>query len=82
MKTHILQPESHDDVISVLDQISWSKSTRVLLVLPKKQHVINSKKDLQLLTRKAKSQGAQLGLITNDCDVLDLARERHTHFSR
>ncbi len=80
MKTHILQPESHDDVISVLDQISWSKSTRVLLVLPKKQHVINSKKDLQLLTRKAKSQGAQLGLITNDCDVLDLAREMGVPF--
>jgi hypothetical protein len=80
MKTHILQPESHDDVISVLDQISWSKSTRVILVLPKKQHVINSKKDLQLLTRKAKWQGAQLGLVTNDGDVLELAREMGVPF--
>jgi hypothetical protein len=80
MKTHILQPESHDDVISVLDQISWSKSTRVLLVLPKKQHVINSKKDLQLLTRKAKSQGAQLGLITIDGEVLELAKEMGVPF--
>jgi hypothetical protein len=80
MKTHVLHPESHDDVISVLDQISWSKSTRVLLVLPNKQHVINSKKDLQLLSRKAKMQGAQLGLITNDSEVLELAKEMGVPF--
>jgi hypothetical protein len=80
MKTHILQPESHDDVISVLDQISWSKSTRVLLVLPKKQHIIHSKKDLQLLARKARWQGAQLGLITHDNEVLELAKEMGVPF--
>ncbi len=75
MKTHLLQPETHDDVISVLDQIAWSKSSRILLVLPKEQNIIKSKTDLLRLARKAIHQGGQLGLVTSSKELQELAAE-------
>lgn len=75
MKTHIIQPETHDDLISVLDLISWSKSPRLVLVLPAHQNIIHTKVDLIRLHRKAKQQGAMLGLVTRNRQILELAAE-------
>lgn len=75
MKTHLLQPETHDDIISVLDQISWAKSNRILLVLPKKQNIIYDRLDLNRLHRSALKHGAALGLVTQEREILELASE-------
>ena len=75
MKTHIIQPETHDDLISVLDLISWSKSPRLVLVLPAHQNIIHTKVDLIRLHRKAEQVGAMLGLVTRNREVLELAVE-------
>src|SRR6266704_5060243 len=64
MKTQIITLESHDDLISVRDRLSWAKTPRILLVWPKYENVTLRQVDLKVLQRHAASLGAQLGLVT------------------
>src|SRR5512138_3457282 len=64
MKTQIITLESHDDLISVRDRMSWAKTPRILLVWPKYEKVTLRQVDLKVLQRHAVSLGAQLGLVT------------------
>ena len=64
MKTQIITLESHDDLISVRDRLSWAKTPRILLVVPKYEKVTLRQVDLKVLQRHASSLGAQLGLVT------------------
>ena len=64
MKTRIITLESHDDLISVRDRMSWAKTPRILLVAPKFVDVSLRQVDLKVLQRHASSLGAQLGLVT------------------
>src|ERR1044071_383921 len=64
MKTQIIMLESHDDLISVRDRMSWAKTPRILLVWPKYEKVTLRQVDLKILQRHALSLGAQLGLVT------------------
>lgn len=69
MKTQIITLESHDDLISVRDKLSWAKTPRILLVWPKYEKVTLRLLDLKVLQRHADSLGAQLGLITRRANV-------------
>ena len=64
MKTKIITLESHDDLISVRDKLSWAKTPRILLVWPKFEKVTLRLLDLKVLQRHADSLGAHLGLVT------------------
>lgn len=64
MKTQIITLESHDDLISVRDRMSWAKTPRILLVWPKYEKVTLRQVDLKVLQRHASTLGAQLGLVT------------------
>jgi hypothetical protein len=64
LKTKIITLESHDDLISVRDKLSWAKTPRILLVWPKYEKVTLRVLDLKVLHRHADSLGAQLGLVT------------------
>ncbi|RPJ28401.1 MAG: hypothetical protein EHM33_04585, partial [Chloroflexi bacterium] len=64
MKTQIITLESHDDLISVRDRMSWAKTPRILLVWPKYEKILLRQVDLKVLQRHALSLGAQLGLVT------------------
>ena len=64
MKTQIITLESHDDLISVRDRLSWAKTPRILLVAPKFIKVNLRQVDLKILQRHAATLGAQLGLVT------------------
>lgn len=64
MKTQIITLESHDDLISVRDRMSWAKTPRILLVAPKFIKVNLRQVDLKVLQRHASTLGAQLGLVT------------------
>ena len=64
MKTKIITLESHDDLISVRDRMSWAKTPRILLVAPKFEKIALRQVDLKVLQRHASSLGAQLGLVT------------------
>jgi hypothetical protein len=75
MKTYIVQLETHDDIISAQDKISWSKARRVLLVWPRRGKVLQRQVDLLLLLRHAQKLGAQIAVITNSGMVKTHARE-------
>lgn len=64
MKTQIITLESHDDLISVRDRLSWAKTPRILLVWPKFEKVTLRQVDLKILHKHASRLGAQLGLVT------------------
>jgi len=69
LKTQIITLESHDDLISVRDKLSWAKTPRILLVWPKYAKVTFRILDLKVLQRHADSLGAQLGLVTRRAKV-------------
>ena len=69
MKTQLIPLESHDDLISVRDRMSWAKTPRILLVWPKSAHVDLRPLDLKVLQRHAASLGAQLGLVTRHRNI-------------
>jgi hypothetical protein len=69
LKTKIITLESHDDIISVRDKLSWAKTPRILLVWPKYENVTLRVLDLKVLQRHADSLGAQLGLVTRRMNV-------------
>ncbi len=75
MKTYIVQLESHDDVISARDKMLWSKAPRILLVWPRRGQVLRRQADLFLLQRHAQNLGAQLGVVSADCEVRANAAE-------
>src|SRR6266536_4185172 len=77
MKTQIITLESHDDLISVRDRMSWAKTPRILLVCPKYEKVTLRQVDLKVLQRHASSLGAQLGLVTRARRVRDDAEALH-----
>ncbi|MFZ5883209.1 MAG: baseplate J/gp47 family protein [Chloroflexota bacterium] len=64
MKTTLITLESHDDLISIRDRMSWAKTPRILLILPKFEKVTLRQVDLKVLQRHAAALGAQLGLVT------------------
>ncbi len=64
MKTQLIPLESHDDLISVRDRMSWAKTPRILLVWPQSERIALRALDLKVLQRHAAALGAQLGLVT------------------
>ncbi len=64
MKTQIITLESHDDLISVRDRMSWAKTPRILLVIPKFEKVALRQVDYKILQRHASTLGAQVGVVT------------------
>jgi len=69
MKTQIIALESHDDLISVRDRMSWAKSPRILLVWPKFEKVTLRPVDLRILQQHAHYLGADLGVVTRRANV-------------
>jgi hypothetical protein len=69
MKTQIITLESHDDLISVRDRMSWAKSPRILLVWPKFEKIALRPVDLRILQQHAHYLGADLGLVTHRANV-------------
>jgi len=69
MKTQIITLESHDDLISVRDRMSWAKSPRILLVWPKFEKVTLRPVDLRILQQHAHYLGADLGVITRRANI-------------
>lgn len=66
MKTQLIALESHDDLISVKDKMSWAKTPRILLIWPKGEKIALRPLDLKMLQRHARSLGAALGLVARD----------------
>ncbi len=75
MKTQVIALEPHDDVISLRDKMSWAKTERILLVVPRGTALRARTLDLQMLKRHADSVGAALGMVTRSEEMRLIARE-------
>lgn len=74
MKTHVIQLEPYDDLVSIRDKMSWAKAPRILLVWrPRRRRLPVSEIDLTLLRRHAVSLGAEVGLVTSQRALRRLA---------
>ena len=69
MKTQVIQLDSHDDVTSVRDKMSWAKTERILLVFPHRSRILARSLDLRLLERHATTLGAQLAIVTQSVEL-------------
>jgi hypothetical protein len=72
MKTYVIELDKHDDALSIRDKIAWSKSSRVLLVMSERRQ-IPARVDLILLQRFSAGLGSQLGLVTQNTDLREMA---------
>ncbi|HEY5269373.1 MAG TPA: baseplate J/gp47 family protein [Anaerolineales bacterium] len=77
MKTQVIKLDSHDDVISVRDKMSWAKTERILLVFPRRSRILARTLDLRLLQRHAAMLGAQLAIVSRSDDLRRTAEELH-----
>ncbi|MBI3159233.1 MAG: baseplate J/gp47 family protein [Chloroflexi bacterium] len=75
MKTQIIHLESHDDVASIRDRMSWSKCQELLLVWPSHNASLHTRLDLELLARHARQIGARLAFVVRQPDVLMVASQ-------
>jgi hypothetical protein len=78
MKTHVIKLDPHDDLTSIRDKMSWTKSPRILLVYPRRARVLSRTLDLRLLQHHAFALGGELAiaaapeevrLVAHDLDV-------------
>jgi len=74
MKTTIVHVETYDDIHSIRDRISWCRSQRILLILPRRKKDLAEPLDLQLIDRAARDHGAQLGIVSKDGLIRDNAK--------
>jgi hypothetical protein len=77
MKTQVIKLDSHDDVNSVRDRISWAKTERILLVFPTRSHNLTRILDLRLLQRHTARLGAQLAIVALSEEVRTNAKVLH-----
>ena len=75
MKTQVIQLETYDDVISVRDKMSWAKTDRILLVIPRRSKILARILDMRLLQRHADLVGAQLAVVTRNVRLRLIAKE-------
>jgi hypothetical protein len=75
MKLQLIHLDPEDDQISAREKLSWARASRAVLVWPRRGRVLTRRLDLVLLQRQAQRQAVELGLVTYDPTVLQLARE-------
>ncbi len=75
MKIQIIKLESHDDLLSARDKLSWSKAGRVLVVWPSGSQILDRRLDLVLLKRTCLANGSQIGIVTEDLQVRKIAQD-------
>jgi hypothetical protein len=74
LKVQIIQLNAHDDHVSARDKMAWSRAHRMVLVWPERGRLLDRLLDLMLLQRQATRQGAQLGIVCQDPEVIEHAR--------
>ena len=75
MKTQVIQLDRHDDVTSIRDKMAWAKTSRILLVFPRRSRILERTLDLRLVQRHALALGAQLAIVAPSADIRQTARE-------
>jgi len=75
VKTQIIQLDPEDDHHSAREKLRWAKAPRIVLIWPGRGRTLFHKLDLVLLQRQSQQLGVQLGLITYDPQVTEIAAD-------
>jgi len=75
MKTHIINLDQEDNLVSITDKLSWGKAQRVLLVFPPSPCLKIQKIELLLIKRATKKMGFLLGIVSRKKNIKKLALE-------
>ncbi len=75
MKTAIINLEPHDDILSVLDRLTWVKAPRALLLWPAEGCGLEQRLDFVLLARRARRLNLRVALVARDRRVRELAED-------
>jgi hypothetical protein len=75
MKTTLIHIDPHDDLTSIKDKMTWSKSQRLLLFFPSGYPLQQANLAMKLILRYAYAQGAQLAIVTRDRVLRSIAEE-------
>jgi len=75
MKLQLIHLDPEDDQISAREKLSWARASWAVLVWPRRGRVLTRRLDLVLLQRQAQRQAVELGLVTYDPTVRQLAQE-------
>ncbi len=75
MKTVILHLEPHDDILSVLDRLTWVKGHQALLIWPEEGCGLETRLDFVRLARQARALNLRLALVTQAPQTTTLAAE-------
>ena len=75
MKTHVIQLDPQDDLVSTRDKMAWSQAPRILLIFPVNPHRVSRALDLILLKRRALELGAQLAIVSQDAAVQETSAD-------
>ena len=75
MKVHIINLDPQDDYSSARDKLSWARAPQVVLVWPRRGSPLNRRLDLVLVQRHAARLGLELGLVTFDPEVIEIAEQ-------
>jgi len=73
--TRVFYLRPDDDLISVLDRLSWTDAGRVALVMPPDVALLANRLDLLRVQRHAGQRGVELALVTAEPTQRELARE-------
>ncbi len=73
MKTTLIQIDPHDDLTSIKDKMTWSKSARMLLFFPSGYPLYQTDLALRLIKRYSFTLGSQLAIVTRDKYLKNIA---------
>ena len=73
MKTTLIQIDPHDDLTSIKDKMTWSKSARMLLFFPSGYPLFQTDLALSLIQRYSIALGSQLAIVTRDNVLRNIA---------
>jgi hypothetical protein len=73
MKTTLIQIDPHDDLTSIKDKMTWSKSARMLLFFPSGYPLFQTDLALRLIQRYSITLGSQLAIVTRDNVLRNIA---------
>ena len=75
MNKQTIYLDSDDDIVSIIDRLSWAQSECVVFVLPDRGDVLTERLDLLRLRRRADQLNVEVGLVSGDSVVTREARK-------
>ena len=75
VQEQIIQIQADDDIAAIRDRLTWAESSRVVLVISRRNKAMRDKMNLKLIQRTAIDQATTVALVAHHRDTVRLAEE-------